>query len=146
MPHGDKVVPLSLCWAQINRLSATTKQVGIRACIKMKRLFLNWQNELHSCPCQRSSIRAAWPAELIWTVNHRLIHRSRSPEWIIHAHEKLLIFEMFSHWMNQQTNSFLCVSVCVTHASVTVQSNTFEHQHHTSNRSSGHHNFVCMLV
>lgn len=103
----------------------------------MKHLFLNGQSELHSCPCQCCSIRAAWPAELIWTVNHRLIHRSNSPEWIIHAHEKLLIFEMFSHWMNQQANSisnqdsFLCVSLCVTYASLTVS----VHTHSPSNNT-----------
>lgn len=103
----------------------------------MKHLFLNGQSELHSCPCQCCSIWAAWPAELIWTVNQRLIHRSNSPEWIIYAHEKLLIFEMFSHWVNQQANSIsnqdssLCVSVSVKHASLIISVHTHSHSNTT---------------
>lgn len=93
----------------------------------MKHLFLGGKNELHPCPCQCCCFGAAWPAELTWTVNHigSGTGQTAQNESYMLMKKKLLIFEMFSHWMNQQANnksnqdSLLCVSVCVTHASLT---------------------------
>lgn len=79
-------------------------------------------------------------------MNHRLIHRCNKPEWILDAHEKLLISEMFSHWMNQQASnilnqdSFPWTSLCITHAWLPLQCKN------TGNSSSGYCNFVCIYV
>lgn len=117
-----------LCWVKSTQITDFLQQAsewGLVRCVKMKDLFLSKQSEMRHCPCQRCSDRAAWPAELIWTVNHGLVRRSKSPEWIIRAYE-LLMFEMLPHWIKQQANSisdqdsFLCVSVCASYASPAV--------------------------